>query len=111
MAAGDPSWRMWACFEVHSCMGAVAGVAAGDSMCYAFHETSRTFWPWGLNSELGLCGTAAARRKATERADKTVAERKEDRRAPKERSGPPSTAARKQRLSRAPKETSGTKYE
>jgi hypothetical protein len=50
---GDPKWDVWACWGVHSCLGAV-GAAADDYMCYAYNEEAKTWHPWGLKSEVNM---------------------------------------------------------
>lgn len=50
---GDPKWDVWACWGVHSCLGAV-GAAADDHMCYAYNEDAKTWHPWGLRSEVNM---------------------------------------------------------
>jgi len=50
---GDPQWDVWACWGVHSCLGAV-GAAADDHMCYAYNEDAKTWHPWGLRSEVNM---------------------------------------------------------
>jgi hypothetical protein len=48
-------FRVWACFQSHSCLYKVAPASYTDFMCYMYHETTKTWFPWGLKSEIQQC--------------------------------------------------------
>lgn len=48
--------EIWGCFYGHPCLQAI-GAKSNDWMCYAFDKGGNKFRPWGIDSELQLCGT------------------------------------------------------
>jgi hypothetical protein len=51
-------FRVWACWQGHSCLSRIAGASqASDAMCYVYHETQKTWLPWCLGHELSICSS------------------------------------------------------